>query len=78
MPNSRAWLLRSVADPCFGINAGRVQNRAALIAILSAKIRSPQKFNLLRALENARVCRRLVSPELSPRAAIDRYCPKQV
>ena len=42
-------------DPRFKGNADRVRNRAALIAILSDKIRTLRKFDLLRALELQRV-----------------------
>src|SRR6516162_6033493 len=43
------------ADPRFKGNADRVRNRAALIAILSEKIRTLPKLELLRALEIQRV-----------------------
>jgi crotonobetainyl-CoA:carnitine CoA-transferase CaiB-like acyl-CoA transferase len=43
------------ADPRFVKNAARVQNRTALIPILSQKIRSLRKLDLLRDLEENRV-----------------------
>jgi crotonobetainyl-CoA:carnitine CoA-transferase CaiB-like acyl-CoA transferase len=43
------------ADPRFATNADRVQNRAALIPVLSQKICSLRKLGLLRDLEENRV-----------------------